>query len=146
VASQSERLRAARKARAAGDLVEMKRLVSESVAALVAAETDDARAEYAHLLASFYRDIGDLSECEKHARDAVRFVRRSGSTILLGNHLMFLALVLRDTNRVGEAVSHVEEALSCYVDVYGQAHGEVRYITSVLANMRKQVASRQPGS
>jgi hypothetical protein len=124
----------------------MRRLVSESSAAALAAETDDDRAEHAHLLASFYRDIGDLSACEKYAHDAVTFVRRSGPIILLGNHLMFLALLLRDTNRLSEAISYAEEALSCYVSTYARAHGEVRYMTSVLASMRKEQTSREPES
>ena len=138
MASQTQRLRAAREAHGAGNFSERDRLVSESAAAPNAATTDADRASCAHSLASFYRDIGDLAECEKYARAAVAWVRRSGSVGLLGNHLMFLALLLRDTDRLGEAIQHVEEALPCYVHVDGPEHGEVRYIASVLASLRKQ--------
>jgi hypothetical protein len=51
---------------------------------------------------------------------------------------MFLAVLLRDTNRLDEAIQHVEQALPCYIQSYGQQHSEVRYIASVLASMEKQ--------
>lgn len=133
----AQQLRAARVAHAAGDHGERDRLVLETVAALQAAATDAERASCAHSLASFYRDIERLAESEKYARLAVDYVRRSGSVTLLGNHLMFLALLLRDTQRLREAVEYAEQALPCYVETHGPDHGEVRYIASFLVSLRR---------
>jgi hypothetical protein len=142
VASQTQRLRAARDAHSNGDWTERDRLVAASVAALHVASADADRASCAHSLASFYRDIGALAESERYARLAVDWVRRSGAVSLLGNHLMFLALLLHDMVNVGEAVQHAEEALSCYTRTHGPDHGETRYVADVVANLRKQ----RPGS
>jgi hypothetical protein len=138
--SQSARLRAAREAHRAGNLQERNRLVSESIAALQSASTDADRASCAHALACFYRDLDDVAQCEKYARAAVESVKRSGSAALLGNHLMFLALLLRDADRLDEAIQHVEQALPCYVRAWGPEHREVEYVASVLASLRRQRA------
>jgi len=140
VTSQAQRLRAAREAHRLGNSSERDRLVAESVAELQTASNDAERAACAHSLASFYQDMDEPVECEAYARLAVDWVRRSGSLGLLGNHLMFLALLVRDAGRLSEAVQYASEALPCYVQALGPDHGEVRYIASVLENLRNRLA------
>lgn len=135
------RVRILHEARAAfrtGDVAEMNRLVSEVIAALQAASNDIERADIAHSLASFYRDIGAPDTAEIHARAAIEAEKRLDRPALLGNHFMFLAMLLKDTGRLEQAISHVEEALPCYLAAYGPEHQETRYIASVLAAMKRQ--------
>ncbi len=144
--SQAQRLREARTAFRAGSTDEMNGLVSECVASIESATTDAKRAELSHSLASFYRDIGCLSESEHHARKAVDWVRRTCSTALLGNHLMFLALLLGDTGRPSEALPCVEEALGCYEAVYGREHRETRYVLRAYRDIEQQCREHRPGA
>jgi hypothetical protein len=139
--NRAQLLRDARVAFRTGNITEMDRLVSETVAALHASSNDVERAEISHSLASFYRDIGILEASEVYARAAVEAERRLDRPALLGNHLMFLSMLLRDIDKVDEAIACAKEALPVFIAVYGQDHGETRHVARLLAEMTKQAAS-----
>jgi hypothetical protein len=128
-------LREARAQLGAGDALAAQRNVAEVEAALARADSSAARAALAHRLAAYWSDAGALERAEVYARIAVEAQRRAEPNILLGNHLMFLAQLLRRLERYGEALSVANEGVVHYVAAHGEAHGEVRFIRGVMREL-----------
>ena len=136
----SASLREARITHSDGDRRQAETLFNEVVAEYEQVTTDDRRADIAHRLAAFCRDINDTVRAETFASAAVIAEKVNGRDALLGNHLMFLAELLRSQGRITEALPLVEEALPCYQRSHGADHRETAYIASCLAQHRKLAA------
>ncbi len=134
-------LRAARALAFAGDRVGAEVLVEPILGALEVCAEDQTRADTSHRLASYYRDIGELERAAHFGRAAVDAERRVGRRALLGNHLMFLATLLRDMGDLRGAIVCAEEGVLCYADTHGRDHSETLYMLSVLANMRASLGA-----
>jgi len=94
---------------------------------------DSAKADAAHRLAAHYSRQGDTGESERFAREAIRAEERCARPALLGNHLMFLADLVRQHGATAEPFELVTRALSCYEAAHGPDHREVAYVLGVLA-------------
>ncbi len=132
----AHQLRLARLALGRGDQAEVERLTGDVVRKYELSTSDAARADIAHSLASYYRDVGLVTRCETFAGRAIEAERIAGRDARLGNHLMFLASVLREQGRYQEALPVAVEGLEYYARSHGKEHGETRYMESVVANLR----------
>jgi tetratricopeptide (TPR) repeat protein len=93
--------------------------------ALALAREKRDRADVEHRLAALLQQVGRAVECEDHARQAVELEDR---TVLLANHLMFLAQHLWRAKCYEEALPFVERALPLYEQGWGRSHSETRYM------------------
>ena len=102
------------------------------------------RAEAVHHIAAGFRQLDLLAQSEPAARLAIQLEEDLGRTMLVGNHLMFLVMLLRDTGRSTEALPLAQRALDCYISELGQDHREVGYVASVLRSVER--AASEEGS
>lgn len=89
-------------------------------------------------LAALYRETGRLDEAIATAREglACRCALVPRSPALIGNDVMFLCLALWSKGSIAEALTLSEEGLSLYQEAYGPDHGEVKYVRSVVDQLR----------
>ncbi len=117
-------LRAARRELRAGNVAAAAELVDAVVTQARATDSNEARADMAHLLASYFRDVGSQPECEAYAFEAVAAERAAGREVQLANHLMFLVSVLSAQDRHAEVHGLAVEGLALYRSTHGAEHGE----------------------
>jgi hypothetical protein len=101
-------------------------------------EADGDLARLMHSLACLYREIDRLDDAIAAARAGLTFRRAMTprSAGLIGNDVMFLCLALWEKGSIGEALTLSEEGLSLYEEALGPDHGEVRYVRSVVEQLR----------
>lgn len=108
----------AQDARRAGNYPEAEALFLEALRqALPLADTDDHQISILYnTIADFYRERGRLEKAETFAREGIELDRRHlpAWEALLGNDLMFLAMLLDQQGRHVEALPLAEEGVSIY--------------------------------
>jgi hypothetical protein len=135
----ADMLRAARRCHRAGDEEDAARRVTAAIDAFDAAATAELRGDAAHSLASYFRDMGLIEACETYAAHAVAAERETGREARLANHLMFLVGVLSERSRHAEALVCGLEGLALYRLTHGEGHGETRYVSGVVQQLREAV-------
>jgi hypothetical protein len=98
-------------------------------------------------LADLYAEQGQTKKAVETAKRIVSLRRRVAASqdILLGNDLMFLAMVLAEQGESHEAIVVAEEGAAIYSAVLGERHPETHRMMSFLAQEREKCPSRQRG-
>jgi hypothetical protein len=116
----------------------MEESLREARATLPEREAHRELADLMNCLAGLYRESGRLDDAIATAREGLAHRRAMAprSAALIGNDVMFLCLALWAKAAIGDALTLAEEGLSLYEEAYGPAHGEVRYVRSVVDQLR----------
>lgn len=91
-------------------------------------------------LADLYDEIGDCKKALEIAHSILP-LRRSISAdydILLGNDLMFLAMILDKVGEQVECVAFAEEGVGIYQAVFGDNHSETQRMSEFLAQAKRK--------
>lgn len=100
---------------------------------------DALRADAHHWTAHFLRDTGKMQEAEAFARQAIALEERAGRAVVLAEHRMFLAQLLKGRGELGEALALAELALEAERAGMGADHTETRHYACVVTKLRQRL-------
>lgn len=129
-------------ARRVGDYHQAEMLYREALRqALPFAGSDHQVSILYNTIADFYRERGMLETAEQFAREGIGLDRRHlpAWEELLGNDLMFLAMLLDQQGRYAEALPLAEEGVSIYEKELGRENPHVAVQRRLLNSLRQKL-------
>jgi len=126
------------------DRDEARRIALEALAQLAdlqASAVDSA--DLHHSLASIFQELGDPARCESLARTALALEAALDRPVILGNHYLFLAMLLARQGRLDEAAQHARAGLPCYESALGPRDPELARVRADIAAIIEAAARRR---